>query len=93
MHAVLAKRLQALDQRLAALVEVLVDGFEAFFGHRFDADQRALDVRALHGLQELGIFRRFHRDLREEHRVLGEPRELSHQREALRTDRLQLMKV
>ena len=43
--------------------------------------------------QELGVLGGFHRDLREEDRVLGQPRELRHQLEALGADRLQLMEV
>ena len=52
-------------------VEVLVDVLQPFRRHRLDADERALDARARHRLQELRIFGRLHRDLGEEHHVVG----------------------
>src|SRR5439155_10928487 len=70
VDVVLAERTKTLDERLAALVEVLVDRLEAFFGDRLDADERALDVRALHRLQKLRILGRLHRYLRKEHCIV-----------------------
>jgi hypothetical protein len=78
-----------LDERVAARVELLVDVLEPLGRHRLDADEGAFDVRAPHRIEELGILGRFHRDLREEHRVAWQPRELRHQREPLGARRLQ----
>ena len=69
VHAVLAERAQARDQRLADVVEALVDVLQAFGRDRLDADQRALDVGAPHRVEERRILGRLHRDLGEEHHV------------------------
>ena len=69
---------------------------EPFRRHRLHADERALDARLLHRVEEFRILGRFHRDLSEEHHVVGELREPSHQREALganRAERLELRLV
>ena len=50
---------------------------------RFHADQRALDMRLAHRVEELRIFGRLHRDLREEHHVARKLREPLHQLEPL----------
>ena len=83
MHAVLAERLQPRHQRLAGVVEVLEDRLQPFGRHRFDADERAANPRAVHRLEELGVLGRFHRDLGVEHQVVGQLLELRHQLEAL----------
>ena len=46
VDAVAAERAQPRDQRVAGQVEALVDVLQSRGGHRFDADQRAADVRA-----------------------------------------------
>src|SRR5829696_2813495 len=48
MHPVLAERLQLVHQRLAGVVEALVDVFESFGRHRLDPDEGPLDVGAPH---------------------------------------------
>ena len=83
--------LQPRDQRVAGQVEPLVDVLQPFRRHRLDADQRAADVRPAHRVEELRILGRFHRDLREEHHVVGQLRELRHQLEALGAQRLELV--
>ncbi|HYM25417.1 MAG TPA: hypothetical protein VEU08_19500, partial [Vicinamibacterales bacterium] len=42
---------------IAGQIESLVDVLQAFLRHRFDADERAADMRAAHGVQEFGILR------------------------------------
>ena len=49
MHAVITKRAQALDQRLADVVEAFVHVLEPFRRDGLDAHQGALDVRPPHG--------------------------------------------
>ena len=70
----------------AGVVEVLEDGFEAFGGYGFDADQGALDVGLAHSVEVLAIFAGFHGDLGEEDHVFGELRELGHECKALSAD-------
>ena len=53
-----------VHQRFAGVIEVLEDRLESFRRHRLDADKRATDVRLAHGVQELRVLGRFHRDLR-----------------------------
>ncbi len=89
----LSERAQAFDERVAGEVEALVDVLQAFRRHRFDADQRAADARVAHRIEKRGIFRRFHRDLREEHHVVGQLREARHQLEPLRAERFQLVQA
>ena len=84
VHAVLAERLQPRRRARRRVVEVLVDVLEPFGRDRLDADERALDVRAPHRVEELGILRRFHRDLREEH---GVARQLRQRRPSARSAR------
>ena len=93
MHAVMPERLQPRHEGVARHVEVLVDGLQAFGRYRFDADERAANLRSAHGLQEVGIFGRLHRDLRIEHEVVGQLLELRHQLEALGTNRLQILEM
>ena len=69
----LGKRLQPLDQGFAGEVEPLVDVLQAFGRHRLDTDERAADVRAPHGREELDVFGGLHRDLRVEHHVVRQP--------------------
>ena len=83
VNAVLLKGPEALDEGLSRVVEVLVDVLQPFRRHRLHADERPLDAGAMHGAQELGILRSFHRDLREEHHVGGQFGELVHQGEPL----------
>ena len=74
-------------------VEALVDVLEALGRHRLDADERALDARLAHGVEELGILGRFHGDLREEDHVARQLRELLHQLEPLLPDVLELVQT
>ena len=91
VHAVVPEGAQPIDQLLAAVVEVLVDVLQPLRRHRFDSDQRALDVGFLHRREEIGIFGRFHRDLREEDHVVGQLGQRFHQLEALGAHRLELL--
>ena len=86
MDAVFAEGLELLDEAVAGVVEVLEDGLEAFGSDGFDTDQGALDVGALHGVEEVGVFGRFHGDLGEEDHVLGELGKLVHEGEAFGAD-------
>ena len=60
---------QPLDQFFSGCIEFLVNVFQTFRSHGLHPDQRAFDVRRLHGIEEIGVFRRFHGDLGEENRV------------------------
>ena len=91
VDVVMAERAQAIDQPLAAHVEVLVDVFQPFGRHRLDPDQRAADVRLAHRLEELRIFGRLHGDLRVEHHVGRQRGERVHQLEPLGAHRRQLL--
>ncbi len=83
MDAVVLECAQLRDQFVPICVERLVDVLQSLGGHRFDADERALDPRAEHGREELGILGCLHRDLREEDRVVRQFRQPFHQLEAL----------
>ena len=83
MHAVLLERLQLLRKRLARVVEVLEHRLQPLWSHRLHAHQRALDVGLAHRIQILAVFAGLHGDLREEHHVLRQLRQLGHQLEAL----------
>ena len=89
----LAELLEPRDERFPALVEVLVDVLQPFRRHRLHADQRPPYARAPHGVEELGIFRRFHRDLREEDGVVGHLLERGHHFETLGANRLELFEM
>src|SRR4051794_20723070 len=69
MNAVLSEGAQAMYQGVTGEVEVFVDIFQTLGRHGFDTDERALDIGQLHGLEEVGIFSGFHRDLCEEDHV------------------------
>ena len=87
------ERPQLVDQLVAGRIERLVDVLQAFAGDRFDPDQRPLDVRAAHGVEEVRIFGCLHRDLSEEHHVARQLREFSHQLEPLRAQRLECLEL
>ena len=91
MHAMLAERTQAGDQRLSHVVEALVDILQAFRCHGLHAHKCALDVGAPHGLEERGVLGRLHGDLREEHHVGWQFRQAVHQLEPLGAQRPQLL--
>ena len=91
VHAMLAKCLQAVRSGFAGQVEILVDVFQPLRGNGFDSDQRALDARGFHGIQESRIFGRLHRDLREEDHVVWKLRQARHQLKPLRSERFQLV--
>src|SRR5262245_46139232 len=69
MNAMVPKRAQPGYEFVAGEVEALVHVLQTFSGHGLDADQRAKNPRALHGLEKLGILRGFHGDLREKHQI------------------------
>src|SRR5579883_12746 len=71
MHAVAAKYLQALDELTACAVEILIDVFESFGSYGLDANKRPTDARPPHGVEIVGVFRRFHSDLGEKHQIAG----------------------
>ena len=79
------------DERFAVQVESFVNVLQPFGRHRLDADERALDARLAHRIEEFGILRGFHRDLREEVHVARQLREPRHQLEPLGAQRLQLV--
>ena len=93
VHAVMAERLQPRHERLAGHVEVLVDGLQPLGRHRFDADERAANLRLAHGLEEFGILGRLHRNLRVEHEVVRQSLELRHQLEPLGANRLEILEM
>src|SRR4026207_1935924 len=72
VHTVFAECSEAINQRVAALVERLVYIFQPFGRDRFHADERTLDMSAAHRIEELFVLGRLHRDLREEDRVRRE---------------------
>src|SRR5713101_10083953 len=92
MYAILTESAQALYQVAAGGIELLKDGLQSFRGDRFDSDQGSLDHGLAHGVQEFGIFGRFHRDLREEHHVLWQLGQASQQFKSLVPYGLQLSK-
>src|SRR2546425_5698221 len=83
---------EPLHEIAACGIELLKDGLQSFRGDRFDSDQGSLNPGLAHGLQEFGIFGRFHRDLREEHHVLWQLGQASQQFKSLVTYGLQLSK-
>ena len=89
VDAVRAELAQAGDQRVTSLVETLVDVLQAFRRDGFDTDERALDVRFPHRVEELGILGRFHGDLREEHGVAWKLRQRRHELEPFGADTAQ----
>ena len=82
----LLEGLELSGEGFAGVVQVFEDGFEAFGGDGFDADERALDVGFAHGVEILAVFAGFHGDLGEEDHVLGKLGELGHEEEALGAD-------
>ncbi len=93
VDAVMLERTKPVHETLSRLVEALVHVFQPFGRHRFDSDERAFDARRLHRVQEVRILRRFHRDLREEHHVVGELGQPVHQLEPLRPDRAERLEL
>ena len=91
VDAVLTKLAQPLHERLAGLVEPLVDVLQPLGCDRLDADQRTLDVRAAHRVEERPVLGGLHRDLGEEDHVARQLREPRHQLESLGPQRLQLL--
>src|SRR5690606_21269000 len=91
VHAMLAERAQARDQRITHVVEALEDILQAFGCDSFHTHKRALDVGALHRIEERGVLRRLHGDLREEHHVGWQLRQAAHQLESLGPQRSQLL--
>src|ERR1700674_5846078 len=84
VHAVTPECPKLFREFIACQVEVLVDILQSFRGNRFHADQGALDARRLHGIEELQILGRFHRDLSKENHVIRELGETRHQLKPLR---------
>ena len=90
VDAMLTKLAQTLHERLADLVEPLVDVFQPFGRDRLDADQCALDVRPAHRVEERLVLGGLHRDLGEKDHVRRQLREPRHQLESLGPQRPQL---
>ena len=90
MDAARAKGLEPFDEGVPGEVEPLVDVLQPLRRHRLDADERALDARPAHRVEEVGILGRLHGDLGEEHHVVGKLREAGHQGEPLGPDLLEL---
>ena len=75
MHAVLPERLQPGDQLVTRQVEPLVDVLQPFGVTASTPDQRAAGCCAFFiASRNVGILGRFHRDLREEHQIVRQPR-------------------
>ena len=87
----LAELAQTHDQLLADEIEALVDVLEPCRRHRLDADERALDTRLAHRLEERRVLGGFHRDLREEDHVVGQLRRALHELEPLGAKLLELV--
>ena len=85
--------LQPLDQIFAEQIEILVDRLEAFGRNRLDAHQRPSNACLAHRVQELGILRRFHGDLREESKILGQFGQPRHQLKPFGANGLQLREL
>ena len=83
MDTMFAERLELLDEAVAAVVEILVDGLQPFGSDSFNADERALDVGLAHCVEIVGVLGGLHGDLGEEDHVLGQLGEFSHERVAL----------
>src|SRR5712692_2767580 len=83
MHAMLPESAEPLHEIAARGIELLKDGLQSFRRDRFDSDQGSLNPGLAHGVQEFGIFSRFHRDLREEHHVLWQLGQASEQFKSL----------
>ena len=88
VHSMFTKSLQALDEIFSGAVEVLINRFQSFGGHRLDSNQRSFDIGFAHGHQKLRIFCRFHGDLGKKVQVCGQIGQPGHKLESLVAQRL-----
>jgi hypothetical protein len=84
---------ESLYQRLARLIETLVDILQPFGCDRLDAHERAFDVRASHRIEERIILCRLHRYLGEEHHVRRQFRQPCHELEPFGPQRPELLEA
>jgi hypothetical protein len=74
---------QAFDQVSTGQIEIFINIFQACGSDGFHADERAPDVRLVHGVEEFRILRCFHGDLGEENCVRWKLRQPLHKGETL----------